>query len=545
MPPPFRVTSISFHRVTGSGDPLAIPVRTSRSAALQAVDWETVGGAIKSRAVAISRKAPGAITLSVTLDVAHALTDTTRIRATVTGSTIGNVKARSIGTPAAGLLTVDVHVDGPNLLDFPVSDFTFSWDWEFKSGLGPWTRFETTNHRVFVIAGEPVAPWGRPGTPATVVPWDDVMALACSAAAGNKSPESCASAMTRAVFALGTQSIMLSGTAIDIGYSGAANFAGGNGVYFLSDFFLTAKLKPGAATAMNCADLAGAVAILSSAIGCRQVGARLEPKSGSKIQTNPIELFGATTTAKETFEFHEFAATRTPSGDLGNKVWDACFRIDMDSSPTVAPHALDLATALPQQSTLTQRGYLKQALKPASSPSVSAVFGNGVQFPDDLPPGVLMPSDAFLDNKHVELDLLLRVKPDLEKIVNATIVARVHKALTKDAAVIAVRAYTVAAASYPENVMRWPVADGKTIRVSFLTAGPDAKWIFLRRAAMITRPPRPLAQVGDAAILSPENDAVVMKVRDTVVYLVNDSRARDSLVGIATKMAQTLRDVYR
>ena len=125
------------------------------------------------------------------------------------------------------------------------------------------------------------------------------MALACKAAAGNKTTESCASAVTRAVFALGKQSIVLSGTAVDIGYTGAAVFVEGNGVYLLSDFIDTAKLKPDSPVAMNCADLAGAVAILSSAIGCRQVAARLEPKSGAAFQTNPIELFGATSVRKE------------------------------------------------------------------------------------------------------------------------------------------------------------------------------------------------------------------------------------------------------
>ena len=170
-------------------------------------------------------------------------------------------------------------------------------------------------------------------------------------------------------------------------------------------------------------------------------------------------------------------------------------------------------------------------------------FINGVQFPDALPPGVQMPTDAFLENKHIELDLILRVRPDLERIADP-IVARIHSALTRTVTAATVRTYVVNGVSYPENVLRWPVSDRKTIHVTFITAGPDAKWIFLRRAAMLSRPPQPLQDVGDSAILSPENDAVVMKFRDTVVYLVNDSRTPDKLTDIAKGMALTLRRAY-
>lgn len=356
MPASIRLRAVTFDR-KDSGRDLALPVVASAGAAAATVDWSRSSTGVAATPVAYAMGTAGPLTVTVELKITAALGPDVRVRTRdLSNSPVGGLRAVRLSNPAPGIRTQVFRLDAPQFDPHGVDQVSADWQWEFRTGT-VWVPFDSpfgrSTHVVFIILGEPEAPWGRPGTSGTAAPWLDVMTHSCGWAKGEMDAEGCEKAITRHVHGLGGQKnvhVDADGTSREeaIRYLGTASFKRSLGRFWLSGFFDMVNLRSVLAT-LNCFDCAGAVALLSSALGCPLRVARIDPSpTDPELHTNPVQLLGPPTTIVRAEDFNHHYVTSTvatsASGpEVGDHVWDACLKLDTDAAADSTPFTPGLA----------------------------------------------------------------------------------------------------------------------------------------------------------------------------------------------------------
>ena len=259
-----------------------------------------------------------------------------RILGGVTGvklkpNVLGSVVEREVALADAGLFQSfqlkDVRI---NTAGVSVSDVV--WRWQFRTETTKWTNFETSTHRIYTVLKMPTEPW-KPGpsiSPTVQTPWTDVLDYACAWAARAQTIDEAANLITTAVHNLGTTGVLF----YPIEYSGASGYVSEEPARFLCTDFLNLLRRqsnnnePG----VNCDDCAAIVGSF-----CNIVGHDLfQSKMQSDFGLNPHRRIGLAGVFGSRFSFHA-AAWKDPC-DEDSQLFDACVRVDSDSSPATNPH---------------------------------------------------------------------------------------------------------------------------------------------------------------------------------------------------------------
>lgn len=256
------------------------------------------------------------------------------------GNVLGAVKRRKVVFPPGGLTgfetftlkRVRLHAAG-------VGARTTTWRWQYsRKKRGPWKTFETTQHRIYVVAAVPKAPWTQaPYLPSnTHLPWTEVLDYACQWALLAKDPDAAAAGVTRHVYDLGPGLITY-----DCPGGGGTRYASGS---FNATRFLE-RLKGGTGNGyyVNCTDCATIVSTFANALGADLWQSRMEEPPGSpnwSFGLNPMLGIGSAVWQPccgwPGFNYHEVAWKGGCTA--ADAVYDACLQVDGDADPTLAPH---------------------------------------------------------------------------------------------------------------------------------------------------------------------------------------------------------------
>ena len=548
-----EIRSLTFDRAGA-----IIPVPDALNAPLPKTDWKRASATAVpvESPVALPRTTTAtAVAAKVTIKIKKVLPAGTKVRTMLaTGYPLAGAAERTLPHTSIGTHAVDFQIALPNMSAQTTGTFAVALTWQFGSAAAGWTTFDTTTHRVFVLADEPALPWGRPGMVNRVVAWIDVLEQACRWATGQQHHNDCVDAIANNIYGLGGQTIThTTGDDTRIEYDDGSSFDNGNGGFFLIDFLKTARLAMNADGFLNCSDLAGAVALMGSAMGCRVGVARIAPTPpNDKVQTHFMQLIGKSAADQAAFNYHEFAAAIGGTGNLGTLAWDACGRLDKTFPPaaTAAPPTTDLQ--VPAQWALKTGNppvYATQLLSSAQQLKIDLIQNlfqsDGILFPEEIPIPSLVVIDKFLLQRQHDLEKLLEPVPLPTKPVSPIIAANVKVVLLKHTSASRERVTWAENRPYNNVVARLrPTAGPQTIRMSFATAGFDAHKIFLRWSARFVSRLVPRAGIGHAAFLTPDRDSIVMRVGDTVIQLTSERKHVPAVDDVARALANDLKAIY-
>lgn len=356
-------------------------------------DWQRTGATIAATAVAypltLSAADAAKLRVTATFTVSSPPSSAFFVRAIDQGGPLlGHIVKTQI-TPANIGTDHQLKLESGLLRTSAVGQHTIDWKWEQSAdGISGWTEFDRSTHQVFVTVRQPEAPWGRPGVPHTVVPWQEIMQLACTWAKGKKNAAAVTEAIMAAVDALAGTPIGRAGTTVKYGDLGAL-IGGGGKVFGVRELMLIVNRDPSAPRHLNCRDLNTAVAINATILGCPLRLIRLCPTSqdnGATIGTNPIKIFGEASAGIQSFQYHEAAAIPGPPID-NRQVFDACVRVDFDAQPQLNPPGqFKLPKGVAIHTTPADMGYRKRLLTPGSQNClIQEVEEDGLRYPDAVP----------------------------------------------------------------------------------------------------------------------------------------------------------------
>ncbi|GAA3929230.1 hypothetical protein [Hymenobacter algoricola] len=207
--------------------------------------------------------------------------------------------------------------------------------WEYRAPAGNWVSFATTRHRLYWVLSAPGLPWGGPREEEL---WAATLAVSCRAAAGARTPEEAASAVTRFVYGSRDEASQRTKFQYNpmLPDANLTHLDAAAGQYVVRTEDLQALLaslnNPAMAhLQLNCYDAAGCVMLLSNALGCRL--RRVKVNSAYYLVTRKLIPMGFTKPAKADFRVHCVAW----SGPLDERglVYDACFALP--PAPAAAP----------------------------------------------------------------------------------------------------------------------------------------------------------------------------------------------------------------
>jgi hypothetical protein len=253
------------------------------------------------------------------------------------GNVLGEVKARKVTFPAGGVTGFETfELKHVNIQGAGVGARTTTWRWQYRRHGGAWTDFETTQHRIYVVAEVPKAPWNQaPGS--TQLPWTEVLDYACKWALLAKTAGEAAARVTRAVYDLGPSVVTY-----DCPGGGSSHYAGWSS--FDATHFLE-RLKGGLGNGIyvNCTDCATITSTFANALGADLWQSRMEPPPASPafgFDLNPMLGIGSavwqTCCGWGAFSYHEVAWKDACTAT--DAVYDACLQVDGDADPTTPPH---------------------------------------------------------------------------------------------------------------------------------------------------------------------------------------------------------------
>ncbi|WP_339746385.1 LamG domain-containing protein [uncultured Maricaulis sp.] len=205
-----------------------------------------------------------------------------------------------------------------------------AWVWQYRpvSG-GAWTTMQTTHHRIYTVLDVPTAPWKQANFPAdTQAPWTDALDFACSWAAGTKTVDTAAAAITLQTNQhLGLTYDMSRGASV---YT-RADYSISQMVFLGTQFinFLTAGTGNGAT--INCTDCATIVATFANLVGCDLNESCMRSGFGlNQIIAIGHSAFGYPGFGPA-FSYHEVAWTGATS--YTDPLYDACLQVDSGPNP--------------------------------------------------------------------------------------------------------------------------------------------------------------------------------------------------------------------
>lgn len=258
----------------------------------------------------------------------------------LTGNVLGEVKARTVTFDASnetGFVTFEL--DKVTLWTAGVGSRTTEWRWQYReSNSGPWTDFETTQHRIYVVVDTPTVPWQQ--TPYTTsnaaLPWTEALDKSCTWAVLSSDVDDATTKVTRAIYNLGPARLEY-----DCPGGGSSHYAG------WTTFNLTAFLDRlaggiGNGKYVNCTDCATFVSTFANILGADLWQSRME----SGFELNELLAIGSATWQSACgwwgFSYHEIAWKG--ACDNNDRIFDACLQVDGDADPTSAPHVALLPT---------------------------------------------------------------------------------------------------------------------------------------------------------------------------------------------------------
>lgn len=257
------------------------------------------------------------------------------------GNVLGEVKVRKVIFPPGGVTGLETFkLTRVNIQGAGVGSRTTTWHWQYRLAKGsPWFHFETTRHRVYVVAAVPQAPWVQtPHNPGNIqLPWTEVLDRACTWATLAKTADQAAARVTREVYNLGPSVVTY-----DCPGGGGSHYAGFNS--FDCTHFLE-RLTGGFGNGIyvNCTDCATIVSTFANALGADLWQSRMEEPPGSPVWSfglNPMLGIGSNVWQPccgwSGFNYHEVAWKDACTAD--DEVYDACLQVDGDADPTAPPH---------------------------------------------------------------------------------------------------------------------------------------------------------------------------------------------------------------
>ena len=252
------------------------------------------------------------------------------------GNVLGEVKAKQVACVdgQTGWETFELTNTRVDRVGIGVHETTWRWQYRLHSS-DPWTDFETTRHRIYVVLDLPKAPWVQsPYDPSnTQLPWTEVMDYACQWAVLKTDPDAAAGAVTARVDGLGPSLIEY-----DCPGGGGTHY-GGNCTAFLD------RLRGGTGNGkyVNCSDCATIVSTFANILGCDL----WQSEMGYGFELNPILAIGESAWYPgcpdwSGFNYHEVAWKGACLET--DRLFDACLHVDGDADPTTAPHTPLLPT---------------------------------------------------------------------------------------------------------------------------------------------------------------------------------------------------------
>ena len=209
-----------------------------------------------------------------------------------------------------------------------------TWNWKFRCcGGAEWEPLQTTNHRIYVVLQEPTLLWKQTGVPDTQNPWTDALDYACVWAAGKKTRDDAATAITEQINA-----------SLGLVYDNASGASAYTTFGLVAEFELTKFLDYlntgiGLGNIVNCTDCATITTTFSNVVGCDLHASKMGSAFGFDL--TPFRGIGAAGFGCPGFgcgfSYHEVAW----KGANGNAdpIFDACLRVDGDTNPWAAPYA--------------------------------------------------------------------------------------------------------------------------------------------------------------------------------------------------------------
>jgi hypothetical protein len=213
-----------------------------------------------------------------------------------------------------------------------VGVYTTEWKWQYRlQPADPWTDFDTSTHRIYVVLRAPTAAWQQfPYNAAnTQLPWSEVLDYACSWARGATDTDTAAGRITKQIYDLGPAVVEY-----DCPGGGASQYSSGG---FDCTAFLE-RLSGGVGNGqyVNCSDCATVLSSVANAVGCDLWQSRM----GWGFSLNPLLAIGSniwqTACGWGGFSYHEVAWKGACTAN--EEVFDACLQVDGDADPTAPPH---------------------------------------------------------------------------------------------------------------------------------------------------------------------------------------------------------------
>ncbi|HEX8774709.1 MAG TPA: hypothetical protein VF735_14150 [Pyrinomonadaceae bacterium] len=241
----------------------------------------------------------------------------------LSGNVLGVVKEKQVRFNANGETDfVKFALQNTQLSRAGVSASTTEWRWQFR--LLPsdrWTDFATTTHRIYTVLEVPALPWQQKpydGTN-TQLPWTEVLDYACQWAASAQDPDEAATLITRNVFNLGTEGLIV--------YGGSPFYSTPN--FDCTKFLGLLRDRKGMAQKLNCSDCAAIVSSFANILGCQL----WQSIVGPHFRTNPVRLIGRRGIKPRDFIDigHEVAWKGDCKED--DELFDACLQVDGDEDP--------------------------------------------------------------------------------------------------------------------------------------------------------------------------------------------------------------------
>jgi hypothetical protein len=257
------------------------------------------------------------------------------------GNVLGNVNANQVTCSHGQSGWVTFELVDVRLWNVGVGIHTTTWRWQYRAkSSDPWSDFDTSDHRIYVLLELPKAPWTQTpyGSANTQLPWTEAMEYACRWALGKTDRDAAAAAVTSRVYGLGPALIEY-----DCPGGGSTHYAWGG---FNCTAFLD-RLNGGLGNGqyMNCTDCATIVSTFANVLGCDL----WQSQMGFDFGLNPIRAIGAgswypgcSNWSYPGFSYHEVAWKGACLA--ADQIFDGCLEVDGDVDPTTAPHTPLLPT---------------------------------------------------------------------------------------------------------------------------------------------------------------------------------------------------------
>jgi hypothetical protein len=252
------------------------------------------------------------------------------------GNVLGNVKAKRVHCRRGETGWVTFDLANTKVGDAGVGAHTTTWRWQYRrKPTDPWTDFDTSEHRIYVLLETPKAPWTQaPYDPAnTQLPWTYVLDYACRWAIGARTRDAAAAAVTSQIYGLGPALVQY-----DCPGGGGTHYAWPN----LNCTAFLERLRGGVGNGqyVNCTDCATFTSTFANVLGCDLWQSRM----GYGFGLNEIIAIGrgawypgCPNWPNPGFSYHEVAWKGACTEN--EEVFDACLQVDGDPDPTNPPHS--------------------------------------------------------------------------------------------------------------------------------------------------------------------------------------------------------------